>query len=51
MLGAHLAGEDRRLPAPVLFERVGEDLATLRDHGFDLPRTTGRAAWRHCGRA
>lgn len=39
VLGEHLAGEQRRLPAPELFERIDEDLALLRDHGFDLPRT------------
>lgn len=39
LLGAHLTGEDRRLPAPELFERVDEDLVVLREHGFDLPRT------------
>lgn len=39
VLGEHLTGEDRRLPAPVLFERIDEDLVVLREHGFDLPRT------------
>lgn len=39
VLGEHLAGEDKRLPAQVLFSKVDEDLAVLRDHGFDLPRT------------
>ncbi|UNX55172.1 DUF3375 domain-containing protein [Georgenia sp. TF02-10] len=51
ILGAHLAGEDKRLPAPVLFERVEEDLALLRDHGLDLPQTAQAycAAWREAG--
>lgn len=39
ILGAHLAGETRRLPAPVLFDAVDADLEDLRAHGFDLPRT------------
>lgn len=37
VLGEHLGGETRRLPAPELFERVDEDLVTLREHGFTLP--------------
>lgn len=51
ILGAHLAGEDKRLPAPVLFSRVDDDLALLRDHGFDLPQTAQQycAAWRDSG--
>ncbi|MFH5823721.1 DUF3375 domain-containing protein [Georgenia sp. AZ-5] len=51
MLGAHLAGDEKRLPAPVLFERLEEDLAVLRDHGFDLPRTAQAycATWRDAG--
>ena len=39
ILGEHLGGEARRLPAPVLFERIDNDLELLRDHDFDLPRT------------
>lgn len=39
VLAEHLAGEQRRLPAPELFERIDEDLVVLREHGFDLPRT------------
>jgi hypothetical protein len=39
MLGAHLAGETRKLPAPVLHEAVEADLEDLRAHGFELPRT------------
>jgi len=39
MLGEHLGGETKRLLAPVLFERIDNDLELLRDNGFDLPRT------------
>ncbi len=39
LLTEHLGGEPRRLPAPVLFERISEDLSVLRDQGFDVPRT------------
>lgn len=39
ILGRHLGGEDRRLAAPVLFDRVDEDLEELRGNGFDLPQT------------
>lgn len=39
MLGSSLAGEDRRRPAPEVFELVENDLQELRDHGFDLPQT------------
>ncbi|WP_262107545.1 DUF3375 domain-containing protein [Arthrobacter sp. Marseille-P9274] len=39
LLGEHLGGEQRRLPAPVLFERLEEDLEELRGNGFDLPQT------------
>ncbi|TRW45736.1 DUF3375 domain-containing protein [Georgenia yuyongxinii] len=39
VLGAHLAGETRRVPAPVLHEAVEGDLEDLRAHGFELPRT------------
>lgn len=51
ILGEHLGGEDKRLPAPVLFSKVDEDLAVLRDHGFDLPQTAQQycAAWRDSG--
>lgn len=51
ILGEHLGGEDKRLPAPVLFSKVDEDLAVLRDHGFDLPQTAQQycAAWRDAG--
>ncbi|MGC0252222.1 DUF3375 domain-containing protein [Pseudactinotalea sp. Z1748] len=51
ILGEHLGGQDQRLPAPVLFSRVDEDLAVLRDHGFDLPQTAQQycASWRESG--
>ena len=39
MLGEHLGGETKRLLAPVLFERIDNDLDLLRDNGFDLPQT------------
>jgi len=39
ILGNHLAGEERRLVAPVLFEKVDADLEELRAEGFDLPQT------------
>src|SRR5699024_4268539 len=40
ILGEHLAGETRELPAAELFEAAEADLAELRDTGqFDLPQT------------
>lgn len=40
ILGAHLAGERRQMPAAELFEAVEADLTELRDTGqFDLPQT------------
>jgi Protein of unknown function (DUF3375) len=39
LLGSHLAGEERRISAPVLFDLVDGDLQDLRDNGFDLPQT------------
>ncbi|MCG2622534.1 DUF3375 domain-containing protein [Arthrobacter sp. I2-34] len=49
LLGGHLGGEQRRLPAPVLFERLEEDLEELRGNGFDLPQTAQAycAEWRN----
>ena len=38
ILSAHFTGTVRRLPAPVLFELVDQDLMELRGHGFDLPK-------------
>lgn len=51
ILGTHLAGDQKRLPAPVLFERVEEDLAVLRGHGFELPQTAQAycTSWREDG--
>ncbi|MBG6191331.1 hypothetical protein IWX64_002291 [Arthrobacter sp. CAN_A212] len=40
LLGAHLAGDSRRRPAPELFDLIEDDLQNLRDHGFDLPQTS-----------
>ena len=51
ILGAHLGGEERRLPASDLYERVDADLDQLRGHGFRLPQT-GQAYctdWRSAG--
>ncbi|MDF9876459.1 DUF3375 domain-containing protein [Cellulosimicrobium cellulans] len=39
VLGEHLGGQRRRMPAPELFEAVDADVTELRDHGFALPRT------------
>jgi hypothetical protein len=38
ILGAHLGGEQRRLDAADLYERVDADLDQLRDYGLELPR-------------
>src|SRR5215203_1247554 len=38
LLGEHLGGEERRIAAPELFERLEQDLVTLREHDFDMPR-------------
>lgn len=38
ILGAHLGGEQRRLDAAELYERVDADLDQLRDYGLELPR-------------
>jgi hypothetical protein len=38
ILSRHLAGDERRLPAPVLFEKVDSDLEELRAEGFELPQ-------------
>lgn len=47
ILGAHLIGASRTLPATEFTERVEEDLAALRDVGFALPRQAGEyvSAW------
>ncbi|MGF9648717.1 DUF3375 domain-containing protein [Pseudarthrobacter oxydans] len=51
VLSKHLGGEQRRLPAPALFEHVEEDLEELRGNGFDLPQTAQAycTAWRNDG--
>lgn len=51
LLGEHLGGEERRLLAPVLFERLEEDLEELRGHGLDLPQTAQAycTVWRNDG--
>jgi hypothetical protein len=48
LLGSHLAGEERRVSAPALFELIDDDLQELRDQGFDLPQTAQAycAEWR-----
>ncbi|MDR1392883.1 MAG: DUF3375 domain-containing protein [Bifidobacteriaceae bacterium] len=51
LLGRHLGGEVRRLPAPVLAERIEDDLADLRADFPDL-RTTAQGyliSWREQG--
>lgn len=51
ILEERLAGEQRRVPAPELFEQVTEDLEALRSAGFELPRTAQDyvADWRRAG--
>jgi hypothetical protein len=51
LLGTYLAGEERRRPAPELFELIDGDLQELRDHGFDLPQTAQAycSEWRTVG--
>jgi hypothetical protein len=51
LLGTHLGGEERRRPAPELFELIDADLQELRDHGFELPQTarTYCSEWRNEG--
>lgn len=51
LLGEHLGGEERRLPAPVLFERLDADLEELRGQGQDLPQTAQAycTSWRNDG--
>lgn len=51
ILGRHLGAEERRLAAPVLFDRVEEDLEELRGNGFELPQTAQAycAEWRMDG--
>lgn len=51
LLDAHLGGETRRLPAPILFEHLEGDLEELRGVGFDLPQTAQAYCtdWRNDG--
>lgn len=51
ILDHHLGGDVRRISAPVLFERIEDDLEELRAHGFDLPQTAQQycAEWRTAG--
>lgn len=51
ILGAHLGGESRRLPAAELYEAIDHDLDALRAHDFDLPQTAQAycAEWRKAG--
>lgn len=51
LLGTHLGGEERRRPAPELFELIDADLQELRDHGFELPQTAQAycSEWRNEG--
>ncbi|WP_168625646.1 DUF3375 domain-containing protein [Cryobacterium sp. BB307] len=51
LLSTHLAGDNRRLLAAELYERIDHDLDALRAHGFDLPQTAQSycAEWRKAG--
>lgn len=51
ILEERLGGEQRRVPAPELFEQVTEDLEELRSAGFELSRTAQEyvADWRRAG--
>lgn len=51
LLGSHLSGENRRLPAAELYELIDHDLDALRSHNFDLPQTAQSycAEWRRAG--
>ena len=51
LLGAHLGGRERRLPASILVERLRHDLDALRAHGLELPQTAESyvAAWLRAG--
>src|SRR5690625_8021128 len=51
ILEERLAGDQRRVPTPELFEQVTEDLEELRSAGFELPRTAQDyiADWRRAG--
>lgn len=51
LLNEHLGGEERRLAAPVLFERLEDNLEELRGQGMDLPQTAQAycTSWRNDG--
>ena len=51
LLNEHLGGENRRLPAEELYERVDHELDSLRAHGLDLPQSGQGycAEWRKSG--
>lgn len=51
ILEKQLGGEARRVAAPVLFERIEDDLEELRSHSFELPQTAQQycAEWRSAG--
>jgi hypothetical protein len=51
ILEKQLGGDQRRVSAPVLFERIEDDLEELRSHGFELPQTAQQycAEWRSAG--
>ncbi len=51
LLGVHLGGDDRRLDADELYERLDTDLERLRAHGLTLPLSAKGycAQWRTAG--
>jgi hypothetical protein len=51
LLSEHLGGEERRLPAAELYERIDHDLEALRAHGLDLPQSAQGycTEWRKAG--
>lgn len=50
-LAEHLGGDERSLPAPLLYELIDDDLEELRRLGFDLPRSAQAycTEWLHAG--
>lgn len=50
-LAEHLGGDERSLPAPLLYELIDDDLEELRRLGFDLPRSAQAycVEWLHAG--
>jgi hypothetical protein len=51
LLSDHLGGDDRRLSAADLYERIDHDLDALRAHGIAMPQTAQSycAEWRKAG--